>query len=235
MTHCPNCGSTNIQVVSNASKSIRNSMLGGYLVGNLGAAIGAAATQNSSNVCVNCGESWGAREVYNLTQFMKKYLDFDLDLSRADHREYLKLFTTKLANALRQYKADQDWIAAVGAGPDERQKLKNLEALKKLYGVNWELLGVFAFSLLSIILLLSAISSLASNSFNTRVMGGFFGGFIGIGSSIAAYACYVNRDNYKDRIRNQHKLKPELNRAEKTEMRIKTAISEFLTVHPAPS
>ncbi len=54
---CPKCGSTSIST-TNKKLSITRGLVGGVLLGPIGAGVGAVTSKKVINVCINCGHNW---------------------------------------------------------------------------------------------------------------------------------------------------------------------------------
>ena len=54
---CPKCGSTSIST-TNKKLSITRGLVGGALLGPIGAGVGAVTSKKVINVCMNCGYKW---------------------------------------------------------------------------------------------------------------------------------------------------------------------------------
>lgn len=54
---CPKCGSTSIST-TNKKLSVTRGIVGGALLGPIGAGVGAVTSKKVMNVCMNCGHKW---------------------------------------------------------------------------------------------------------------------------------------------------------------------------------
>jgi hypothetical protein len=95
---CPKCGSSHITLFNQANVSWGRAVTGWILFGPIGAAVGAVTgNDRTSNVCLNCGESWKASDLYIVLQTIRTLLNVDLNLSKNDHRDYLSVFFMDVA------------------------------------------------------------------------------------------------------------------------------------------
>ncbi len=82
MANCPNCGSEHIQLKKDTNVDWGRAVAGWALFGVVGGAVGAVTGEDrNANVCLDCGTSWKAADLYQTRQVIKNLTGVTLDLS----------------------------------------------------------------------------------------------------------------------------------------------------------
>ncbi|MBI1242643.1 hypothetical protein [Umezakia ovalisporum] len=103
MANCPNCGSTHIQLNKETQVNWGRAVAGWVLFGIVGGAIGAVTGEaKNANVCMDCGTSWKAEDIYKILEVIKKLANIKLDLSEEKHRSFLNKFITTIGTYIEE-------------------------------------------------------------------------------------------------------------------------------------
>ncbi len=102
-SHCPTCGSTDIQLRRSVQTTVNwgRAVAGWALFGVVAGAVGAVTgkdRENIANCCLNCGTTWRAEDLYKVRQSIKELTGASLDLSLESHRDYLSRFVEEIIN-----------------------------------------------------------------------------------------------------------------------------------------
>jgi hypothetical protein len=101
MANCPNCGSGHINLKKESNVSWGRAVAGWALFGVVGGAVGAITGEDRHvNVCLDCGTSWKATDLYKTLQIVKNATGLNLDLARESDRFYMNSFMTELGSYL---------------------------------------------------------------------------------------------------------------------------------------
>ncbi len=93
MANCPNCGSEHIQLKQDTNVDWGRAVAGWALFGVVGGAVGAVTgEERSTNVCLDCGTSWKATDLYKIRQVIKNLTDVTLDLANESDRNFINDF-----------------------------------------------------------------------------------------------------------------------------------------------
>jgi hypothetical protein len=119
MHNCPSCGSYQIQLLiertgGNVSfgGAMAGAVIGEILLGDaggiVGGIVGAKAFSNpiqetEINYCMNCGNRWNARELFELISVISHLLDAEIDLSIELHRYCLAEFVNTIIPKISRY------------------------------------------------------------------------------------------------------------------------------------
>jgi hypothetical protein len=91
MSYCPICGSDHITLKRETNVSWGRAVVGWALLGPVAGAVGAVTGEDRTvNACLNCGESWKAKELYGAIQHLNKLVSVEIDLSLERDRRCLK-------------------------------------------------------------------------------------------------------------------------------------------------
>jgi len=100
MANCPNCGSSDIQIKTDAQNiNWGRAITGWALFGIVGGAVGAVTGKTkkiTANVCLNCGTVWDAATLYNLLRHIESITKVKLDLSLDRDRERMNFFISHI-------------------------------------------------------------------------------------------------------------------------------------------
>ena len=103
MANCPNCGSTHIQLKKETQVNWGRAVTGWVLFGIVGGAIGAVTGEaKNANVCMDCGTSWKAEDIYKILEVIKKLANITLDLSKEKHRSFLNKFISTIGTYIEE-------------------------------------------------------------------------------------------------------------------------------------
>jgi hypothetical protein len=81
MAICPNCGSEHITLKQETNVSWGRAVVGWALLGPVAGAVGAVTGEDRTvNACLDCGESWKAKELYGVLGHIRELIRVDLDL-----------------------------------------------------------------------------------------------------------------------------------------------------------
>ena len=102
-SHCPICGSTDIQLQRSQQTKVNwgRAVAGWALFGVVAGAVGAVTGQDRediANCCSNCGTTWRRKDLYKVRQSIKKLTGTSLDLSLESHRDYVNWFVEDIIN-----------------------------------------------------------------------------------------------------------------------------------------
>lgn len=90
MAKCPNCGSGHVTLKNVKNVSWGRAVAGWALFGVIGGAVGAVTGEDKNvNVCLDCGTSWKAADLYKVLRFVKDSTGDTLDLAREEDRAYM--------------------------------------------------------------------------------------------------------------------------------------------------
>ncbi|BAY15646.1 hypothetical protein NIES21_14640 [Anabaenopsis circularis NIES-21] len=97
MANCPNCGSKHIQLVRETNVNWGRAVAGWALFGVVGGAVGAVTGEDrNANICLDCGTSWKASDLYKTLQIIKEFADITLDLTIEEDRFFLNRFISEI-------------------------------------------------------------------------------------------------------------------------------------------
>ena len=103
MACCPNCGSSSITLAKKSTVNWGRAIGGYFLFGIVGGAVGAVTGNDRDvNVCLDCGTTWKAQDLYQSLQLIEKSSGRKFDLSISKDREYLCDFLNHLDNFNKQ-------------------------------------------------------------------------------------------------------------------------------------
>ncbi len=103
MANCPNCGSNHIQLKRESKVNWGRAVAGWALLGIVGGAVGAVTGEDrNTNVCLNCGTSWKAADLYKTLQIIKKSTGKNLDLEKEQDRIYMDNFMAEISPYLEE-------------------------------------------------------------------------------------------------------------------------------------
>jgi len=106
MACCPNCGSSSITLAKKSTVNWGRAIGGYFLFGIVGGAVGAVTGNDRDvNVCLDCGTTWKAQDLYQSLQLIEKSSGRKFDLSMSKDREYLCDFLNHLDNFNKQLEA----------------------------------------------------------------------------------------------------------------------------------
>lgn len=134
MAHCPNCGSNHIQLKNNSDINWGRAVAGWALFGVVGGAVGAVTGDDRhSNVCMDCGTTWKAVDLYKTLKTIKTLTGNDIDLSFEEDRRYTEIFMAEIGAYLQQIPdIDKELEKAI----EKREKKKNENAsMGCMYGL----------------------------------------------------------------------------------------------------
>lgn len=98
MANCPNCGSEHIQLKKDTNVDWGRAVAGWALFGVVGGAVGAVTGEDrNANVCLDCGTSWKAADLYKTGQVIKNLTGVTLDLSREKDRHFINNFISQIS------------------------------------------------------------------------------------------------------------------------------------------
>lgn len=101
--YCPNCGSSHLQIRKDTNVSWGRAAVGWALFGAVGGAVGAITGEDrNSVVCLNCGTSWKAKDLYKIRETIKELTGKDLNLSQERDRYYLNSFVREIGPILEK-------------------------------------------------------------------------------------------------------------------------------------
>lgn len=101
-SYCPNCGSSDIQLRKNSNVNWGRAVAGWALFGIVGGAVGAVTGDDKhSNVCINCGTSWNASDLYKSLQICESLIEIKLDLRFEEDRMLLEEFISDIGTHLQ--------------------------------------------------------------------------------------------------------------------------------------
>lgn len=103
MANCPNCGSNHIQLKRESKVNWGRAVAGWALLGIVGGAVGAVTGEDrNTNVCLNCGTSWKATDLYKTLQIIKKSTGKNLNLEKEEDRIYMDDFMLEISPYLEE-------------------------------------------------------------------------------------------------------------------------------------
>lgn len=103
MANCPNCGSNDIQLKRESNVNWGRAVAGWALFGIIGGAVGAVTGKDrNTNVCLNCGTSWKAADLYKTIQIIKNSTGKNLDLEKEEDRVYMNNFMNEISPYLEE-------------------------------------------------------------------------------------------------------------------------------------
>ena len=112
MANCPNCGSEHIQLKKDTNVDWGRAVAGWALFGVVGGAVGAVTGEDrSANVCLDCGTSWKAADLYQTRQVIKNLTGVTLDLSCEKDRHFINDFINDVSpyiEAIAKVKKDAE-------------------------------------------------------------------------------------------------------------------------------
>ena len=132
MANCPNCGSEHIQLKKDTNVDWGRAVAGWALFGVVGGAVGAVTGEDrNANVCLDCGTSWKAADLYKTRQVIKKLTDVTLDLSREKDRCFINDFINQVSPYIKA-------ISKVQQDADEHiTKIENKRSEKAAVGCSY--------------------------------------------------------------------------------------------------
>lgn len=98
MANCPNCGSEHIQLKKDTNVDWGRAVAGWALFGIVGGAVGAVTGEDrNANVCLDCGTSWKAADLYKTRQVIKNLTGVTLNLSYEEDRHFINDFVNDVS------------------------------------------------------------------------------------------------------------------------------------------
>lgn len=97
MASCPNCGSKHVTIKQQTNVSWGRAVAGWALFGAIGGAVGAVTGKDRMvNVCLDCGTSWKAADLYKTLQTIEGTTGTILDLEKEPDRLYMNDFISEV-------------------------------------------------------------------------------------------------------------------------------------------
>jgi hypothetical protein len=91
--HCPNCGSSHLQIRKDTNVNWGRAAAGWALFGAVGGAVGAITGEDKNSIaCLNCGTTWKAQDLFKIREVIREKTGRTLDLSKDNDRHFMKRF-----------------------------------------------------------------------------------------------------------------------------------------------
>lgn len=94
--HCPNCGSSHLQIRKDTTVSWGRAAVGWALFGAVGSAVGAVTGEDKNVIaCLNCGTTWKAQDLFKVREVIREKTGRTLDLSKDNDRHFMNSFISE--------------------------------------------------------------------------------------------------------------------------------------------
>lgn len=98
--HCPNCGSSHLQIRKDTNVSWGRAAVGWALFGAVGSAVGAVTGEDKNAIaCLNCGTTWKAQDLFKVREVIREKTGRTLDLSKDNDRHFMNSFISEFGQS----------------------------------------------------------------------------------------------------------------------------------------
>lgn len=213
MANCPNCGSEHIQLKKDTNVDWGRAVAGWALFGVVGGAVGAVTGEDrNANVCLDCGISWKAADLYKTRQVIKNLTGVTLNLSSEKDRHFINDFINNVS----------PYIEAISKV--EKDTEENLKKIETKY--NEKAAVGCSYGCLTAVGGCTAIASTMSGNVVLLVL--FIPPFIGL-----VIGSLLDQVNKKTIVQEVEKTKKEAERIrKKAEYDLEKQVADFVSSHP---
>lgn len=182
MAYCPSCGSQHIQIRRETNVSWGRAIAGWAVFGVVGGAVGAVTGEDRHvNACLDCGETWKAKDLQNVLKTVEYFSGISVNLGDEQSRLFFQSFIDKFGEKIQNLSHHKASI--------DSEVLKFSSKID-----NTELLGFFV--------MLITLTAFIAGSSKANFFIGLVAGFFAFASCIIIFAILSNVTGHSAKIKN---------------------------------